>query len=245
MFSYGFLAVVLVLYLDALGLDALQVGIVLTLTLIGDTLISLWLTTNADRLGRRRTLVAGSLLMVVAGLVFARHGWLPLLILAATIGVISPTGNEVGPFLAIEQAALVADRRRRRAGPRRSPGTTSRATSRPRRGRWRPGSSARPCSTRGGAGRRVPRDRHRLRALRGRDGGRLLAARTRHRGAAARAGHGRHPAAARARALARASSSGCRLLFSLDAFGGGFIPQSLMAYWFHIQYGVEPAAGSA
>ena len=55
MFSYGFLAVVLVLYLVAPGLDALQVGLVLTLTLIGDTLISLWLTTNADRLGRRRT----------------------------------------------------------------------------------------------------------------------------------------------------------------------------------------------
>ena len=34
----------------------------------------------------------------------------------------------------------------------------------------------------------------------------------------------------------------CKLsvLFSLDAFGGGFIPQSLMAYWFHIQYGVDP-----
>ena len=31
------------------------------------------------------------------------------------------------------------------------------------------------------------------------------------------------------------------LLFSIDAFGGGFIPQSLMAYWFHLQYGVEPA----
>src|SRR4029078_6517585 len=30
-------------------------------------------------------------------------------------------------------------------------------------------------------------------------------------------------------------------LFALDAFGGGFIPQSLMAYWFHLQYGVEPA----
>ena len=38
MFGYGFLAVVLVLYLDALGLDPLTVGIVLTLTLIGDTL---------------------------------------------------------------------------------------------------------------------------------------------------------------------------------------------------------------
>ena len=106
MFGYGFLAVVLVLYLDALGLDALTIGLVLTLTLVGDTLISLWLTTNADRIGRRRVMFVGSLLMIAAGLVFAATSWPPLLILAATIGVISPTGNEVGPFLAVEQAAL-------------------------------------------------------------------------------------------------------------------------------------------
>ena len=115
MFGYGFLAVVLVLYLAAAGLDPLAVGIVLTLTLVGDIVISLWLTTNADRFGRRRVLVAGSLLMLLAGIVFAATSWVPLLILAGAIGVVSPTGNEVGPFLAIEQAALtqtVPDRRR-------------------------------------------------------------------------------------------------------------------------------------
>ena len=106
MFGYGFLAVVLVLYLVAMGLDAGQIGILLTLTLLGDTAISLWLTTSADRIGRRRVLIAGSLLMVVAGVVFAGTSVVPILILAATIGVISPTGNEVGPFLAVEQAAL-------------------------------------------------------------------------------------------------------------------------------------------
>ena len=106
MFGYGFLAVVLVLYLAAIGLDPLAIGIVLTLTLIGDTLISLWLTTHADRFGRRRVLIAGAVLMVVAGIVFAFTSWVPLLILAGAIGVISPTGNEVGPFLAVEQAAL-------------------------------------------------------------------------------------------------------------------------------------------
>ena len=115
MFGYGFLAVALVLYLDALGLDALTIGVVLSLTLVGDTILSLWLTTHADRLGRRRVLVAGAILMVIAGVAFALTDWVPLLILAATIGVISPTGNEVGPFLAIEQAALsqiVPDARR-------------------------------------------------------------------------------------------------------------------------------------
>jgi MFS family permease len=106
MFGYGFLAVVLVLYLAAIGLDPIAIGVVLTLTLIGDTVISLWLTTNADRLGRRRVLVAGSILMVVAGIAFALTNWIPLLVVAGTIGVLSPTGNEVGPFLAVEQAAL-------------------------------------------------------------------------------------------------------------------------------------------
>src|SRR5262245_6941097 len=115
MFGYGFLAVVLVLYLDASGLDPVAIGAVLTLTLIGDTVISLWLTTHADRLGRKRVLIASSLLVVLAGAVFAATSWLPLLILAGIVGVVSPTGNEVGPFLAIEQAGLtqvVPDRRR-------------------------------------------------------------------------------------------------------------------------------------
>ena len=97
MFGYGFLAVVLVLYLAAAGLDPLAIGLVLTLTLVGDTIISLWLTTNADRFGRRRVLVAGAALMIVAGVVFAFTSWVPLLILAGAIGVVSPTGQRGRP----------------------------------------------------------------------------------------------------------------------------------------------------
>src|SRR5712691_5969459 len=106
LFAYGLLSVVLVLYLSALGLTDGQIGLLLTLTLLGDTAISLWLTTKADRLGRRKMLVAGAVLMVFAGVVFAVTSDFWLLLLAATIGVISPSGNEVGPFLSIEQAAL-------------------------------------------------------------------------------------------------------------------------------------------
>ncbi|MGH2475569.1 MAG: MFS transporter, partial [Candidatus Limnocylindrales bacterium] len=106
MFGYGFLAVVLVLYLAASGLDPVGIGLVLTLTLVGDTAVSLWLTTHADRIGRRRVLVLGSGLVLIAGAAFAATDWLPLLVIAGIIGVISPTGNEVGPFLAVEQAAL-------------------------------------------------------------------------------------------------------------------------------------------
>jgi predicted MFS family arabinose efflux permease len=106
MFAYGFLAVVLVLYLGAVGLGGAEVGLLLALTLLGDAAISLLLTTRADRFGRRRTLFLGSLLMLGAGLVFASSTVFPVLLVAATLGVLSPSGNEVGPFLAIEQASL-------------------------------------------------------------------------------------------------------------------------------------------
>jgi MFS family permease len=106
LFAYGSLSVILVFYLIGVGLTEGQVGLVLTLTLVGDVIVSLYLTTRADRIGRRRMLVVGSILMVAAGLAFACTSNLLFLVLAGTIGVISPSGNEVGPFLSIEQAAL-------------------------------------------------------------------------------------------------------------------------------------------
>ena len=101
LFAYGFLSVVLVLYLVAVGLSEARVGLLLTLTLLGDTAISLGFTTPVDRFGRRRTLIAGMDLMLLAGVVFAITGNFVLLLPAATIGVISPSGNEVGPFLVV------------------------------------------------------------------------------------------------------------------------------------------------
>jgi MFS family permease len=106
MSGYGALGVILVLYLAAAGLDPGQIGVLLTLTLAGDTLISLWLTTHADRIGRRRTLIVGALLMAAAGAVFAGGTGFLVLLVAATLGVLSPSGSEVGPFLPIEQASL-------------------------------------------------------------------------------------------------------------------------------------------
>src|SRR6202049_387720 len=105
-FAYGSLSVVLVFYLIGLGLSDSQTGLLLTLTLVGDTVISLYLTTRADRIGRRRMLIVGAILMAAAGLAFAfTHNFL-LLILAGTIGVITLGGKEGGRFLSIEQAAL-------------------------------------------------------------------------------------------------------------------------------------------
>jgi MFS family permease len=115
MFAYGFLSVVLALYLAQRGLREGEIGLLLTLTLIGDAAISLWITTSADRLGRRKMLVLGAGLMILAGMIFSLTGNYILLVVTAIIGVISPSGNEIGPFLSIEQASLsqlVADEKR-------------------------------------------------------------------------------------------------------------------------------------
>src|SRR6516164_10428428 len=106
LFAYGALSVILVFYLVTLGLSEAQVGVLLTLTLAGDMAISLLLTTRADRIGRRRMLILGAILMAGAGGAFASTKNLLFLIIAGTIGVISPSGHEVGPFLSIEQSAL-------------------------------------------------------------------------------------------------------------------------------------------
>ena len=106
LFCYGFLSVILALYLIQVGLDEKQIGLLLSLTLAGDAGVSLWLTTSADRFGRKRTLIIGALLMLGAGVVFIVSHNVVVLMAAAIIGVISPSGNEIGPFLSVEQAAL-------------------------------------------------------------------------------------------------------------------------------------------
>ena len=74
LFSYGALSVVLVIYLTGIGLSESQTGTLLSLTLLGDTIISLYLTTRADRIGRRKMLFVGTVLMTGAGAAFASTG---------------------------------------------------------------------------------------------------------------------------------------------------------------------------
>src|SRR5262245_41101795 len=106
MFAYGLVSIILVLYLTRIGFNEKTIGLLMSLTLAGDLLISLWMTTHADRIGRRKMLFAGALLMTLAGLVFVSTSFFPLLMIAAIVGVISPSGNEIGPFLSIEQASI-------------------------------------------------------------------------------------------------------------------------------------------
>jgi MFS family permease len=105
-FAYGFLSVVLGVYLSALGLSVEAIGGIFTAALAGGALMTLVLTSVADRLGRRQVLVLGAALMAAAGIVFALTDQVLLLGLAAILGSISPSGKEVGPFLSVEQAIL-------------------------------------------------------------------------------------------------------------------------------------------
>jgi predicted MFS family arabinose efflux permease len=236
LFAYGFLSVVLVLYLAQAGLTDAQIGLLLTLTLVGDTLISLWITTNADRIGRKRMLLAGAGLMLFAGILFAAtHNFLFLLV-AATIGVISPSGNEVGPFLAIEQAALsqiVSDRQRTRVFAWYNlVGSFATAL-----GALCGGGLAQVLQGAGVA----TLDSYRANVIGYAVIGAAMAVlfsrlSPRVESPAGKATVGSRFGLHRSRKVVFNLSA----LFSLDAFAGGFVIQSFVAYWFHNRFGASP-----
>ncbi|KAI1495710.1 major facilitator superfamily domain-containing protein [Biscogniauxia marginata] len=106
MFAYGGTALIMALFFSALDFSDYRIGLFMTLTLIGDVLLSLGLTLVADRVGRRRVLLAGATLMVLSGAVFIYFENFWILLLAAVVGVISATGSDFGPFRAIEESTL-------------------------------------------------------------------------------------------------------------------------------------------
>lgn len=106
MIAYGASSLILALFFNELHVSDSRIGLFLTLTLVGDVILSLGVSLVADRVGRRRTLLLGSALMVFAGLTFAlsEHYW--ILLPAAVVGVLSATGGDTGPFRAIEESTL-------------------------------------------------------------------------------------------------------------------------------------------
>jgi MFS family permease len=238
LFAYGFLSVALALYLSQVGLKNAEIGLLLTLTLVGDVPVTLWITTSADRIGRRRMLLLGAGLMVLAGVVFALTNSFVLLVATAIIGVISPSGNEIGPFLSIEQAGLsqlIPDRERTRVFA------------------WYNlvGSFATALGALVSGGL--------VQALNGSGWPLLAAYRVVLVGYAA---FGIVLAVlflfltpAVEAAVANTATIRTRLglhksqkvvlklasLFAMDAFAGGFVVQSIMAFWFQAKFGVEPA----
>jgi len=114
-FAYGYLTVVIAIYLARLGFDTIQVGLVLSAAIFGSALMTVLWALVADRYGRRRTVATMALLMIAGGLLFAFGSTFPVLLIGAFTGTISATSSEVGAFLTVEQAILPqtapADRR--------------------------------------------------------------------------------------------------------------------------------------
>jgi MFS family permease len=235
LFSYGSLSVVLALYLQELGLSSSLIGLLFTFTLAGDAGVSLWITTKADRIGRKRMLLVGASLMVAAGVVFSFTADPALLMIAGIVGVISPSGNEIGPFLSIEQAAL--------------------SQLLPQDARTRAfalytlaGSFAAACGALSGgflvraflhAGFTELSSYRAVILLYAACGGLLIALFV-FLGPVIEAS----PAAPdRSRVLglhaSRAIVMKLSALFSLDAFAGGFVIQTMVAYWFHVKFGLD------
>jgi MFS family permease len=239
MFAYGFLSVVLALYFAKLGLSEGLIGLLLSVTLIGDAAVSLWMTTTADRVGRRRILMAGAALMLFAGVLFAVTDQVALLLIAAIIGVISPSGYEVGPFLPVEQAALsqiVPDELHTKVFA------------------WYNlvGSFATAAGALCGGGLTQLLQQVGLAALNSYRTvvvpygimGVLLAALFARLSLLVEAvpSEGPEPRSRFGLHHSRGVVLKLATLFGLDAFAGGFVIQSLVAYWFHVRFGVEPAA---
>lgn len=235
LFAYGALSVVLALYLHEAGLTGAQIGLLFTLTLAGDAGISLWITTTADVIGRKKMLLLGAGLMILAGVVFSMTGDPVLLMVAAIIGVISPSGNEIGPFLSLEQAALSQllppEQRTKAFAWYNLAGSLATAT--------------------------------------GALAGGFLSQGLRHAGSSEFASYkavilgyaacgvvlliiflflspavevsGPAPTAGRILGLHKSRGVVFKLsaLFALDAFAGGFVIQSMVAYWFHIRFGID------
>jgi MFS family permease len=217
----------------------LRVNLIL-IFLLGDTLISLWITTRADRFGRKKMLLIGAALMIFAGILFAFTRDFYLLLFAATIGVISPSGNEVGPFLAIEQSALAQ---------------TLTAENRTQVFAWYQlaGSLATALGSLAGGvlaeilqnGGAAPLSSYRVIILIYAALGLALGVLFNFVSPRVEVPvNGNDRAKVNRLGLGKSSKTviGLAALFSVDAFAGGFVVQSIVAYWFHIRYGVNPAA---
>ena len=106
LFAYGAVTLILVSYLSALRISDARIGLFMTLTLAGDVIISFFLTLITDGIGRRFMLALGAGLMSASGIIFGLSGNYWVLLAAAVFGIISPSGNEIGPFKAIEESTL-------------------------------------------------------------------------------------------------------------------------------------------
>jgi MFS family permease len=232
-FGDGFAAIVLPAYLVAIGFGTAEIGIVAAASLLGSALLTLGVGVVAPRYELRHLLIAGALLMAATGVMFNVEDLL-LIIVVAFIGTVNPSGGDVGMLVPLEQTVLardVTDRERTRVFARYSLiGAMSTAAGAL--------SAAVPdVLVTAGIGRITAFKL--MFCFYGVLG--LLAA------ALYRRVQPSHPEA-RHTSTPLGPSRGMvyklAALFSLDAFAGGFVVQSLLALWLFKRFGISLSAAS-
>jgi predicted MFS family arabinose efflux permease len=114
-FGVGLMGVVLGIYLFRIGLSSLIIGFIISAGLAGSALATIVMTLAADRIGRRQFLVMLSLLSAVGGIALATAPTLPFLIMMAFVGMLNGTGTDRSAAFALDQAivpGLVSDVKR-------------------------------------------------------------------------------------------------------------------------------------
>jgi MFS family permease len=236
-FAFGAVSITLALYLAALGLSAAQVGAVLTATLLEDAAATLLAPAIARRWGLRRTLTlwAGVLTASAVALCLTVHP--ALAVTCIVLGMVGPSGQDAGPLGALEQAilpALVGAERRTHAFAWYSfAGYLPPALGALAGGALVAGARAAGLAELSGL-----RAAFVLHALAGAG---LLALYRRLppavEAAAAPAGRGAGDAARSRPVVIKLAA-----LQAMDAFGGGFVVQTLLVYWFHVRFGLDAPA---
>ena len=215
-FCYGFLGIVLPVYLTALGVGASGIGVAVTLTLAGSALLTWAVRHPAERLGPRAPLLALVTLSAAAALLLLGSSWPPFVVLAAILGNVAVGTGETGPFLTIEQVviarAVAVERRTHVLSIYNFLGYGAGAVGAAVVGLL-PGYRALFLIFLGAAGVQA-----------------IAYSRLRARPAPVRRGDGTRPSAPLIRRMAA--------LFALDSFAGGFVVQSLVSYYLYQRYGL-------
>ena len=116
-FGDGFVAVLLPVYLLAMGMGPFEVGVVATVSLLGSALMTLGIGLYGARIDQRQLLIAASGLMVATGIAFALSSSFAAVLLIAFLGTINPSAGSVSIFVPLEHTVLsrmTADRDRTR-----------------------------------------------------------------------------------------------------------------------------------
>ncbi|MGH7368125.1 MAG: MFS transporter [Candidatus Rokuibacteriota bacterium] len=220
---YGFLGILFPVYLAERGMDARQIGMAVTLTLLASAVMTFAIRRPAERYGARAALLAQAGLIVVSALIFlaTEHPW--LIVAAAMVGNLAVGTGETGPFLTLEQVAVT------RATPRER---LTDALSFYNLAGY--AASALGAAAVGQAGA-APRLLFSVFLL----GGLVqMAAYALMRSGPARPAVARPAKSMPSRPLIRRLAA----LFALDSLAGGFVLQSLIAYWLYTRFAMDLAA---